>query len=108
MTNLSVDLASLTSISACLTDKLCKTSNLVIGHAVFETVKTGEHVTEIDVGYGILSIFVDGETIKYRFTPSKALENTLVNAIVNNTSPLADAIEDKLVIKLKNTYRELV
>ena len=108
MVNLVNDLQILTSIPDTALTKLERASELLVGHAVFESIQRGEGITEIDLGYGILTICTTADNIKYRFTPSSSLEKSLVKTVETNVSPIKKAADDKLKIKLRDTYKELI
>ena len=61
-----------------------------------------------DLDIGTLGIdFSSGDSVKYKFTPSKGFEKMIVNTIVNKESPLVEKVEQSLVKKITNTYKDL-
>ena len=108
MVNLANDIEILTTLSETTIDKLNHITEMIIGHAVYETQQVGESITEIDLGYGTLAVCTSNDQVKYRFIPSMALERTVLKVVEQNTSPIKQAADNQLKIKLKDTYKELI
>jgi hypothetical protein len=51
---------------------------------------------------------VDEGSIKYRFVPSKELENILIKTVTHRTSPIILKLESNLQEKIDRTYKELL
>jgi len=47
----------------------------------------------------------DNEQIKYKFKPSQKLEKVVTNTVVNERNDLVLNIEESLISKLTNTYK---
>lgn len=108
MTDLLSDLSTLTGIPRLTLDKLTKSKILCISHTAHETQCEGKDTVEIDIGLGVLYIKYDTEVVKYKFIPSKALENQIRHTIDSKTSPLIIKAEHQLADRIKSTYKELV
>lgn len=108
MTNLIKDISILTDVNESTLNKFTSICNYCIGHAVHETDCLHEDTTKIDIGFGELHIKVDEEGIRYRFIPSKELENTLVKTVTKHISPVITALETNLQEKIDRTYKELL
>lgn len=67
-----------------------------------------ESPTEMDIGIGTLLISDNEETVKYKFIPSKALEELVNETIQNKKSPLELKLEKNLVNKILNTYKTIL
>lgn len=67
-----------------------------------------ESPTEMDIGIGTLLISDDEETVKYKFIPSKVLEESVNETIQNKKSPLELKLEKNLVNKILNTYKTIL
>lgn len=105
---LAEDLAILTTLGKYSIEKIVRLAMLSIGHDVYEGIEEKEPVTEIDIGIGVLYIIIEEEQIKYKFVPSKQLENVVTSAVVNKQSPLANRAEDVLVQRVQAAYKELI
>ena len=108
MTNLIKDISTLTDVTETTLNKFTSVCTYCIGHAVHEADCLHEDITKVDIGFGELHIKVDEETIKYRFVPSKELEQTLVKTITKHTSPIITKLETNLQEKIDRTYKELL
>ena len=108
MTNLQNDLCTLTNISENTLKKLIPISTYCIGHAVAETHAERREITEIDLGFGELDIRVVENQIKYRFIPSKELEDCLVRTVTTGCSPIITTLDTKLQEKIDKVYKELI
>jgi len=60
----------------------------------------------IDLGYGTLSINFDNKEIKYKFVPSKELDKSVANTVVTENNELINEIENSLVEKITNLYKD--
>ena len=108
MNKLFSDISSLTNVSEDILKQLSKTSTYCIGHTVYENTISGEtNLHEIDLGIGTLYIKVDDEQIRYKFIPSKQLEEAVSHG-AQKRSPLAIKVNEKLREKLESTFRGLI
>lgn len=106
--NLKTDIGVLTSISEASLTRLEDRCEDCICHSIYETLKSGEDITEIDIGLGMLYIkFVDG-TIRYKFIPSEKLEEKVCNTVTSRQSPLVKRAEVRLKNSIENAYKELL
>lgn len=105
MYNLSEDLSNLTTIPTSALSKLSDKSVFCICNDVEESILKEENVADIDLGIGTLQILVDGNDLKYRFIPSKALDINVKNTVINKKNPLTAAVEESLVKRILNTYK---
>lgn len=98
------DVCKICTLSKTNVDRLIEIGIKDICHCVYDN--PGE-VVVLDIGIGKLSIGVEGEEVKYKFTPFPRLENTIKKAIQDKEDPLVDMIEDKLTNRLLSTYKDL-
>lgn len=108
MRSLVEDISALTTIPTTDLNKLVEKSNWCICSCVEETGLTEEKLTEIDVGIGVLSIYVDGSNIQYRFVPSRKLENSIRSTITSKKSPLVQQAETTLVQRILEAYKTYI
>ena len=107
MTSLIQDLSTLTMIPELSLKKLAEKSKFIICHDVCETIASKKEETQIDIGIGTIAIFIDNDCLRYRFAPSPSLENALRNSVLEGENPLSCEIENALVNRIENTYKEL-
>ena len=107
MTSVIDDLQTLTNIPKSSFEQLIDKVDYIISHAVFESRKSGETFTEIDVGIGFVNILDEGDCIKYKFIPSSTLEKRISSTIKSNESPLIEKVESTLQQKVMNVYKTL-
>ena len=108
MTNLIKDVSLLTDVSENTLNKFIPVCNYCIGHAVHECECLQEHIAEVNLGFGELHIKLDEGSIKYRFIPSKELENLLIKTVTQHNSPIIAKLECNLQEKIDRVYKELL
>lgn len=108
MTNLINDLSILTTISRTSLEKLVNNSNWCISHNVLENLLEKNPLTSIDIGIGTLYIKLEDNLIKYKFTPSKALEDMVSSTVTSKQSPIVNELESNLKERIENTYKDLL
>lgn len=108
MNKLTADISTITSISKLALDNLVDKACTCICHSVHESILSKESMTSIDIGIGILYIKFEGEQIKYKFIPSKKLEENIAFTILNKESPLVFNLETTLKERIENAYKELL
>ena len=101
------DLSVLTTVPVSNLKNLAEKEKLCICHKVFENELKGEPITHIDLEFGALYIMHEGDELKYKFIPSKALESDLKTTITTGKSPLIGKVEDTLKEKILNAYKDL-
>lgn len=102
------DISTLTTIPDKTLRKLGDIGVECVCHNVLENLNDSNFETSIDVYVGELKIIVDNDEIHYRFVPSSKLEQMLVESISTNKDPLVTKIEEGLVSRILNTYKDLV
>lgn len=108
MLNVSEDLSTLTTIPKTSIDKLSELTENYMLHEINENVNNFEILTEFNIGYGIISILIDDDNIKYKFTPRKSFEEKLIEVVKYNKDFFVEDIENKLEGKLLNAYKDLL
>ena len=107
MVNLNQDLADLTTIPKLQIDNLNKIQNSLICHYVAEAKQNGEDLIVIDIGLGTVSIKLEQEEIKYKFTPSHKLEVGVKHTVTHGESPLVVDAETVIRDRICNAYKDL-
>lgn len=107
MKDLIQDISILTTIGKYNLDQLVNKSVAIISHDVEESLRDGNNITSIDIGIGELHILHTDGSIKYKFIPSKRLDDVIVDTCVNRQSALDILIDKALGERIQNTYKDL-
>lgn len=106
-TNLKSDISLLTTINEKALDKLTDKVLWCISDAVEKALLNNDNIAEIDLGFGILMISILDNNVKYKFIPSKNLEKSVNDTIINEKNILVDVLEESLVNKITNVYKDM-
>lgn len=101
------DLSILTTIPVATLDRLVNKASLCIADSVEKCIYDKSDKCEIDIGIGTLTISLANDLIKYRFTPNQTLENLIKTTVVDEKNPLENVLEESLVNKIQNIYKDL-
>lgn len=104
-TKLTKDLSTLTGISENSIRKLLEKTIYCICSSIEDTINAGEDELSIDLDYGTLKILVLNDNVKYKFIPSKKLDNAVTRTIANGKNELATVLEEALIGKIENVYK---
>ena len=102
------DLALLTTISVNALSLLNDRALSCICHSVYENLLSAEPLTSIDIGIGTLYIKCEEDEIKYKFIPSKKLEECVSLTVQDKCSPLVHQVETTLKDRIESTYKDLL
>ena len=102
------DISALTFISKLSLENLSNKTIECIAHGVQEHISSNENIIEINLDFGKLYIKLEDQNIKYKFIPSKKLENAVKYACDTKESPLILQAEKKLKERIESTYRDLL
>ena len=108
MNNLILDVSKLSNIPSATLSKIQDLEKILIALYISESILTDQETTEIDIGLGKLLIRASDSEIKYKFIPSKVLDQQLINAVNSKTSPLIDKLENSIQEKIMRTYKEMI
>ena len=108
MYNLLDDLTVVTNIGRFNYEELANKSVAIISHNVEESLRDDEIISTIDIGIGQLNIYHTSDEIKYKFIPSKKLDDTILNTCKTRKSQLAITVDNELGRRLSNTYKGLI
>lgn len=103
--NIKGDLSTLTTIDESVFTKLITKVEWCISDGIEKAILSGDNIVNFDIGIGILSINIDDNNIKYKFKPSQKLEKVIINTVENEGNSLILNIEDSLISKLTNVYK---
>ena len=102
------DISLLTSVPYKTMQNLCDKGAECICHSVLENMKESNIETIIDISIGQIIILIDDDEIHYKFRPSNQLESMLIDTINDGNDPLVKDVEQSLVSRIINTYKDLV
>jgi hypothetical protein len=108
MNKLSEELSTLTTIPTTALNKLADKATYCICEDVLEDKIKQNYITDIDISIGVITITRTEDSIKYKFTPSAKLNDAIVTTVTEGKSPLTKAVEDSLVDKITNVYKNLL
>lgn len=97
----------LTTVAERNIKKVVEKQIFAINEAVVEATLENKNTVRLDIGLGELILKITDEEVIYRFEPSSQLEESLKNSILNQQNLLEDALDDALVARLTNIYKEL-
>ena len=88
--------------------KLSEKAEWCICDAIYQDNESGNYKCFCDIGIGTIGVdYTSGDTIKYKFIPSKDFEKMLITTLLDKKSPLVTKTEQSLVKKITDTYKDL-
>jgi len=102
--DVSDNLSSLTNVPKTVVSSLFEKESLCIAHGVSE-MEEGDVLTA-DIGIGMLYIGKTDEGIKYRFIPSKFLEDSVKKSF-DGIDLLSKKLEECISSRIMSTYKNL-
>ena len=102
------DISTLTAVSRLSLENLCAKANLAISHGVLEATHKLDNQIECNIGIGLLYIKIEESAIKYKFIPSRDLEDKLATTLKEKESPLILTADKILGQRIENAYRSLL
>ena len=103
--NIKNDLSTLTTIDESVFTKLTNKVEWCISDGIEKAILSGDKLVNIDLDIGTLIISLEDNAVRYKFKPSQRLEKVVINTVENETNSLVLNIEDSLIAKLTNTYK---
>ena len=108
MINVIEDVSTLSTIPDKTIVKLLKKFIYSICAGVEESVLSDSDTTAADIGLGVIYIKHDNpDKLDFRFIPNKFFEKSLIQTVKEGKNPLENVLNDSLVKKLMNTYKDL-
>ena len=101
------DLEQLTNIPEHLFNKITDLISDLISHYVVVSDYNNDNLTNIDLGFGILQIYIIDDEVNYKFIPSSKLEQNICDEYINKEDILITKAEQSLKEKFMRTYKEL-
>lgn len=106
--NMLNDLSNLTTISEKTLSKLSEKGMYCICDCIQEALLNGDNTVQIDIGLGLIQIKIEDKTVLYRFIPSNTLEQKINETIDTGHNPLQLIVEQALIDRMTNTYKDLL
>lgn len=101
-------LSILTTIDAKTLSKLCEKASWCICDGLYLESLNNVYRCFFDIGIGTVGIdYSAGDVVRYNFVPSKEFEKSVISTISNGESPLKGKVEQSLVRKITETYKDL-
>lgn len=101
------DLSTITTIPYNTLQKLSNELSWIICDSVEESCMNKQEYASIDIGIGQLDIAVIDDSIQYRFIPSQKLEQSVIDTVEEKKNPLVSNIEETVVKRIMNAYKDL-
>lgn len=105
--NVVEDISNITTIPIASLNRLNDKISSCICNNVEEAMLEGKTVCENFVGFGLLVVSVENDSIQYKFIPTKKLEKALVDTVVNKKNPLTVKLEETFVNRITKTYKDM-
>lgn len=101
------DLSKLTTIPEGAFDKISTVLDYIHSNKIVEQVIENKDIIEIELFEGILVLFLEDDTVKYKFIPNKKFESVVIDSIINKKDILVETISERLKNQLLNTYKDI-
>lgn len=104
----SEDIAKLTGLSINCINNIFRMEQECICYDVQESLLEKKKYTDIDIGIGLLTIYVEDESIQYKFIPSHSLEEDILATVNCGEAPIIHHLEESIKSKILSAYKELL
>lgn len=101
-------LSELTTIPNKALNSLVEKSSWIICDEIYTNLLQNINTTSIDIGIGTLIIINEEDSIRYKFIPSKQLEEAIVDVCTKKKNPLTFNLETALAKKITDTYKDFI
>ena len=105
--NIKDDLSKLTTIDVLYINRLFDKIVWCISDYVEMAIDKGESYVEVDFGFGSVIVNIENDSIRYKFKPSKQLDDSIINTVVDGKNNLTLVLEKTLTQKLTNIYKDM-
>lgn len=106
--NLIDDLNTITTIPRANLAKISNRVEWLICNAAYEASLSENKSEEVNLGFGKLRLKLDDGVIKYKFIPSKHLENMIIRAYEEGVDQLAVEAEKAVSNTILKAYKDLM
>lgn len=108
--NIIDDVSSICNLPNDVLIRLSYVVNCIIADSICDSLPDKDF--EFDIGIGKIYITIEEnkacKSVRYRFIPSKELEDSINSVVKSRRSPLTKAVENSLQNKVFNTYKDLM
>ena len=108
MENILKDISILSTIPEKYLKRLSSLAVYTINDAVNDAIINNNYCEDVDIGIGVITIWFKDNELKFKFKPSSELEKSLIDTIINKQNILENVLEESLVDKITNTYKDLL
>lgn len=108
MSSIVQEVSKISTVSPKNISKLLDIMGYIIIDNIIDDIHNNTEITEIDFQFGTLSILHTDKDLKFKFTPSAKFEESLKTAVIEDTSSLETVLEQVLVDKLLEVYKDLI
>ena len=102
------DVEKLTGVKASVLAKIITCINYAIIDNIFEEIYSGKDCVEIDIGVGILSIFIADDEVHYSFRPTQELETGIIRAVNDKENALEEKLSSSINSHVYKTYKDML
>lgn len=106
--NIKEDLSKLTTIDILYLNRIFNKIIWCISDYVEMAIEKGEDLVEVNLGFGVITININDDSIKYRFKPSKELDESIINTVIDGKNNFTLTLEKTLVQKITNIYKDFL
>ena len=106
--NITKDVSVLSTISEKTLSKLINIYIYAINEAIEESMLEHKNKSELDIGLGTLIILHEDNELKFKFIPSAKLKESIINTVVNKQNTLDIVLENTLINRITNRYKDLI
>ena len=106
MENVIKDVSILTTIPETSLNKIFDRLEDAIIHGICEL--EDRNVYEADIGIGSLALTFKDDEINFNFNPSDRFKDKIIHAREDKEDALTKAVEQRLIYKIVNTYKDLL
>ena len=108
MDSIDKSLSNITTISLNSTKKFLDRFQDCICYSLQQQLKSNPDCIELDLYIGTLSIKNINDELFFKFIPSRSFENDVIKTFKTGECPLVEKIEDTLINKIKEAYKDLI
>ena len=105
--NIKEDLSKLTTIDVLYINRIFDKIIWCMSDYVQEAIDSGEDSVEVNFGFGSVIINIEEDSIKYRFKPSKTLDDAIIGTVIDGKNCFTLTLEKNLAQKITNIYKDM-
>lgn len=102
------DVSKVTNIQKKYLSKIFNACTFVISNTWQDAMYSNDTTATIDIGLGKLLLSLEDDNIKYKFIPSKKLEDSIRCVAKGQQNPLEFKLEETLKTRVETMYKDLL